>query len=314
MTTPPDKEGKVKSYSYGSPSTTVVLDGRPFIAYATGDEQLFMFDVSDPLRPRLAMRPSAAQKVLRLVPYSIICFAKGGDIMANGDSYGLSFARVPYKGLDARGDPIYDFAHPVKLGLAKDPSPRGMKCINAPSCDRVSGDIYYLAVTELNNKMVPGWAPTARAWARARPRASRSGSRPARAATINPAAVINDGKTAWYFAGKSFGGQIDLFDVDGLRVTTGNWGWPCNYSIGFVDLRYGVQPYLRPDGKIGAYVEDDSIGRFARCRLDGEETVKKVRTDFDWTPTGAAAGGPPDAQRTGGKGLQQSLVIPKVAP
>ena len=314
MTTPPDKEGKVKSYSYGSPSTTVVLDGRPFIAYATGDEQLFMFDVSDPLRPRLAMRPSAAQKVLRLVPYSIICFAKGGDIMANGDSYGLSFARVPYKGLDARGDPIYDFAHPVKLGLAKDPSPRGMKCINAPSCDRVSGDIYYLAVTELNNKMVPGWGADGTGVGKSTPEGKPLWFAASSGGNYQSGAVINDGKTAWYFAGKSFGGQIDLFDVDGLRVTTGNWGWPCNYSIGFVDLRYGVQPYLRPDGKIGAYVEDDSIGRFARCRLDGEETVKKVRTDFDWTPTGAAAGGPPDAQRTGGKGLQQSLVIPKVAP
>ena len=121
------------------------------------DEQLYMFDVSDPLRPRLAMQPSAAQRVLRLVPYSIISFTKGGDIVANGDSYGLSFARIPYKGLDAQGNPIYDFDHPVKLGAAKDPSPRGMKCINAPSCDRVTGDIYYLAVTEFNKKMVPAW-------------------------------------------------------------------------------------------------------------------------------------------------------------
>jgi hypothetical protein len=97
-------------------------------------------------------------------------------------------------------------------------------------------------------------------------------------------------------------------------VTTGNWGWPCNHSIGFVDLRYGVQPYLRPDGKIGAYVEDDAIGRFARCRLDGAETVNKFRTDFDWTAAGAAAGGPSDAHRAGGKGLQQSLLLRKIAP
>ncbi len=251
MTTPPDKDGKVRTYSYGSPSTTVVLDGRPFIAYATGDERLYMFDVSDPLRPRLAMRPSPAQKVLRLVPYSIISFAKGGDIMANGDNYGLSFARIPYKGLDASGNPIYDFAHPVKLGVAKDPSPRGMKCINAPSCDRVTGDIYYLAVTERNNKMVPAWGADGTGVGKSTPEGKPLWFAASSGGNYQSGAAINDGKNAWYFAGKSFGGQIDLFDADGLRVTTGNWGWPCNFTIGFVDIRYGVQPYLRPDGKVG---------------------------------------------------------------
>jgi hypothetical protein len=312
--TGPDRDGKVKAYSYEYPSAAVVLDGRPFIAYATGNEKLFMFDVSDPLRPRLALQPSPAQKVLRLVPYSIISFSKGGDILANGDSYGLSFARIAYKGLDARGDPIYDFAHPLKLGAAKDPSPRGMKCINAPSCDRLTGDIYYLAVTEFNNKMVPAWGADGTGVGKSTPEGKPLWFAASSGGNYQSGAVLNDGKTAWYFAGKSFGGQIDLFDADGLRVTTGNWSWPCNYSIGFVDMRYGVQPYLRPDGKAGAYVEDDAIGRFARCRLDGAETVQKIKTDFDWTPTGAAAGGPPDAHRTGGKGLQQSLVIPKVAP
>ncbi len=314
MTTPPDKDGKVKPYRFGSPSMAVVLDGRPFIAYATGDEKLYMLDVSDPLRPRLAMRPSPEQRVLRLVPYSIISFTKGGDILANGDNYSLAFARIPYKGLDAQGDPIYDFAHPVKVGAAKDLSPRGMKCINAPSCDRTTGDIYYLAVTELNKKMVPAWGAdgtgVGRSTADGRPLwfAASSGG------NYQSGAVVNDGQNAWYFAGKSFGGQINVFDRDGLRVTTGNWGWPCNYSIGFVDMRYGVQPYLRPDGKAGAYVEDDAIGRFARCRLDGGETLKRSAADFQWTGPGAPAGPPPDAHRTGGKGLAQSLVITKVPP
>jgi len=314
MTTPPDKEGKVKTYNYGSPSMSVVLAGRPFIAYATAQEQLYMFDVSDPLRPRLAMRPSPAQRVLRLGPYSIISFTKGGDIIANGDSYGLSFARIPFKGLDAQGDPVYDFANPVKVGVAKDPSPRGMKCINAPSCDRVTGDIYYQAVTELNKKMVPGWGADGTGVGKSTPDGKPLWFAPSSGGNYQSGAVINDGKNAWFLAGKSFGGQIDLFDADGLRVTTGNWSWPCNYSIGFVDLRYGVQPYLRPDGKVGAYVEDDSIGRFGRCRMDGAETVKRLRADFDWVPTGAAAGAPPDAHRTLSKGLQQSLVLPKVAP
>jgi hypothetical protein len=314
MTTPPDKDGKTQAYRYGSPSLAVVLSGRPFVAYATGDEKLYMFDVSDPLRPRLAMRPSPAQKVLRLVPYSIISFAPGGDILANADNYGLAFARIPYKGLDARGDPQYDFAHPVKLGPVQDPSPRGMKCINAPSCDRVTGEIYYLAVTELNKKMVPAWGADGTGVGKSDAAGRPLWFAPSSGGNYQSGAVVNDGRSAWYFAGKSFGGQIDVFDPDGLRVTTGNWSWPCNYSIGFVDMRYGVQPYLRPDGKAGAYVEDDAIGRFGRCRLDGAETVQRSRADFDWTPTGAAAGAPPDAHRTEGKGLEQSLVIAKVPP
>ncbi len=309
--TAPDRDGKVKVYSYEYPSSSVVLDGRPFIAYATAREQLFMFDVSDPLRPRLALRPSAAQRVLRLAPYSIISCTKGGDILANGDNYGLSFARIPYKGLDSRGDPIYDFEHPVKLGVAKDPSPRGMKCINAPSCDRVTGDIYYLAVTELNKKMVPAWGADGTGVGKSTPEGKPLWFAASSGGNYQSGAVIDDGKTAWYFAGKSFGGQIDLFDADGLRVTTGNWSWPCNYSIGFVDMRYGVQPYVRPDGKVGAYVEDDAVGRFARCRLDGAETVKRTRTDFDWTPTGAAAGGPPDAAPHGRQAIATVLADPQ---
>jgi hypothetical protein len=313
MTTPPDKDGKVKPYHYGSPSHAVVLGGRPFIAYATSEEQLYLFDVSDPLRPRLAMRPSPRQKVLRLVPYSIISFTKGGDILANADSYTLAFVRIPFKGLDGDGDPIYDFAHPIRVGPAKDFSPRGMKCINAPSCDRQSGDIYYLAVTESNKKMVPGWGADGTGVGRSTAEGKPLWFAPSSGGNYQSGAVVNDGANAWFFAGKSFGGQIDVFDRDGLRVTTGNWGWPCNYTIGFVDMRYGVQPYLRPDGKPGAYVEDDAIGRFARCRLDGGQTLRHISADFDWS--GSAAAGPaPDAHRAGGKGLARSLVIAKVPP
>jgi hypothetical protein len=71
---------------------------------------LYLFDVSDPLRPRLAMRPSPRQEVLRLVPHSIISFTKSGDILANTDSYTLAFVRIPFKGLDVEDDAIGRFA------------------------------------------------------------------------------------------------------------------------------------------------------------------------------------------------------------
>src|SRR6185503_12188523 len=97
------------------------------------------------------------------------------------------------------------------------------------------------------------------------------------------------------------------------RLTTGNWSWPVNYTIGFVDLRYGVQAYMRPDGKVGAYVEDDSIGRFARARIDGAETVVRKTDAIDWQG-GAAPGSLPASDKTGGKSLAQMGSIPKVAP
>jgi len=85
------------------------------------------------------------------------------------------------------------------------------------------------------------------------------------------------------FAGKDFGGQVDVFNADGLRLTTGNWSWRSNWQMGFVDLRYAVQCYLRHDGKPGAYVEDDNIGRFTRVRLDGADTIRATSRTIRWT-------------------------------
>ena len=121
-----------------------------------------------------------------------------------------------------------------------------------------------------------------------------------------------DAQHNWIFAGKSFGGQIDVFDEDGLRVTTSNWGWPSAYQMGFVDMRYGVHAYLRADGKVGAYVEDDAIGRFTRVRLDGAETVQRKNTPFDWAGNALGVGPAPSVSETVGGALASQLTIPKV--
>lgn len=309
------KSGQNVPFRIGSVSLSAMLGGKPFIAACGQDGWMYLCDVSDPVKPRLAA--AFNDPLLRLAPYSIISFTKGGDILANAGSYGTSFNRIPFKGLDGQGNPQFDFANPVRLGPDKDPvAGRGLKCINAPSADTVTGDIYYLAVTDAFCKMVPGWGADGSGVGRSTPDGKPLWFALSSGGNYQSGAVINDGKNAWYLAGKSFGGQIDLFDADGLRLTTGNWSWPCNYTIGFVDLRYGINPYIRPDGKVGAYVEDDAIGRFGRIRIEGADTVKRFRKTFEWkTPAAApAAGAPlPNAQQVQGKPLEKALEIPRVA-
>jgi len=307
-----DANGAEQPFSYGSPSTRVVLGGRPFIVYHGGGVR--MFDVSDPLKPRLAFEsrhPAVAGGA-----YDTISFTRDGSVIggvAGPDGYTLAFNKVPFKGLDAANNPVFDFEKTTKFGPMKDPSPRGMSCIRALSVDSGKDDIYYGAVTRLYNKMVPAWGADGTGVGKSAASGTPLWFALSSGGNYMSLSAISDGRHTFVLAGKSFGGQIDLFDDDGLRLTTGNWSWPCNYSIGFVDLRYGVNAYLRPDGKVGAYIEDDSIGRFARCRIDGAETIRKTSTALDWQPIGAAAGGPPNATMVRAKGLEKVQVIPKVA-
>jgi hypothetical protein len=307
-------QGKPLPDRLGSPSTSVVLGGRAYVAYY-GEGRLRMIDVTEPLRPRIAL--DATEKVLNAWAYATICFTKGGDLVCGGN-YNLRFQVVPFKGLDPQNNPVYDFAHPRTVGPEKDPQPRDMKCIGALAADRVTGDQYYLAVTSRFNKMVPAWGADGTGVGR-----SAADGRPlwfslSSGGNYMSIGAVSDGRNAWVMAGKSFGGQIDLFDADGLRLTTGNWSWPCSYKIGFVDLRFGVQAYLRPDGRPGAYVEDDAIGRFARARIDGAETLRRTAASFSWSPAGTAAGSaagePPLPGVVRGKGLAKTLVIPRIAP
>lgn len=310
----PGKDGKPESLWLGSPATSVVLDGRPFLVYYQAG-RLRMFDVSNPLRPRAALdRRDRRDRVLNAWAYATLCFTKGGDLVTSGH-YTLEFNVVPYKGLDKQNNPVFDFAAVRTIGYAKDPSARGMKSIAAVSADPRTGDIYYLAVTARRNKMVPGWGADGTGVARTTPAGKPLWFSPSSGGNYMSIDMVDDGQQAWILAGKSFGGQIDLFDEHGLRLGTGNWSWPCHYQIGFVDLRFGVQAYMRPDGKVGAYVEDDAVGRFGRARVDGMQTLKKHEAAIDWKPTRVAAGPAPDAGQVGSaSATQRLLVIPHVPP
>lgn len=306
-------EKNPRSLNPGSPHGAVVLSGKPFLFYFRPDTggRLLLLDVTDPLKPRTALDYDNRHKLLGGWAYSTIAFSKGGDLIAGGH-YGLEFKRIPFKGLDAQGNPTFDFDNPVTLGPKEDPSPRKMKCVGAITADRVTGDLYYLAVTDLYNKMVPGWGADGTGVGRSTPDGTPLWFALSSGGNYMSISAVNDGKNAWIMAAKSFGGQVDLFTADGLRLATGNWAWPTNYGIGFVDLRYGVHAYMRPDGKPGAYVEDDAIGRFARLRVDGADTMERSVIRFTWNNPATQPGPPPLPDRTQGNPVERLLTIPKV--
>lgn len=304
-----------KTIPLGSPSLAVTLGGRPFVVYHVPASHTLMYDVTDPLKPRLAWRYNPPPDVIGTWAYSTICLNAAGDLVVAPGGNVPHFTVVPFKGLDGDGNPVFDMAAARKVGPDKDPDAvRGMSHVGAVASDRKTADFYYLAVTSRYNKMVPGWGADGTGVGKSTADGTPQWFSLTSGGNCSSISAVHDGKQTWVMGGKSFGGQIDLFDADGLRLTTGNWSWPAHYQIGFIDLRYGVQAYVRPDGKVGAYVEDDMIGRFARARVDGADTVRRTRTPFDWqTPAAAAAAEPPLADRVASAGLARGSTVPKVA-
>jgi len=301
-------------YSLRMPSIAVVLGGRPFITYENSGSTIHFVDVSDPVNPRVSV--TLKDKVLPIGPYQTFSFAGNSDMICayygpNGER-GTFFARVPFKGLDENNDPVFDFENVVRLGQVSDPV-SGLMSKDIVSVDPTTDEIYFGAVTTLYNKMVPGWGADATGVGKCTPEGKPVWFSLSSGGNYMAAAAINDGQRTLFLACKSFGGQVDVFDADGLRLGTGNWSFPNHYIIGFVDVRYGLSAYMRPDGKIGAYVEDDAIGRLSRLRIDGAETIERKASAFAWKPTGAAAGEAPLASEVRGKGLEKMQAIPKVA-
>lgn len=295
----------------GSPGQSVVLGGRAYIAYfnSGGTGRITLYDVTDPLRPRLALENAGK---FNGWAYSTVCFTKDGDIVSSGN-YTLLFTLTKFKGLDDQNNPVFDFAHPVTIGVRDDPEKtRGMKSIEALASDRTTGDIYYLAVAAKFNKMVPGWGADGTGVGKTAPDGTPKWFALSSGGNYMSISSARDAKQEWILAGKSFGGQLDVFDEDGLRVTTGNWGWASNYQMGFVDMRYGVHAYLRADGKVGVYIEDDAIGRFTRARMDGAETMQKKTTAFTWAGSELGVSPAPVTNQTEGGKLARTQVIPRV--
>ena len=124
----------------------------------------------------------------------------------------------------------------VNIGMDVDPvAARGMKPIEALTSDRTTGDMYYLAVSADHNKMVPAWGADGTGVGKTAPDGAPKWFALSSGGNYMSISSARDAKQSWILAGKSFGGQIDVFDEDGLRMTTGNWGWQCAYMMGFVD-------------------------------------------------------------------------------
>ncbi len=310
-----DSKGIVKPASFGSPSTSAILGGRPFVVYVPGDGSARLVDVSEPLKPRPAV---VVRHGLLGAAYSTLSFARDGSMITSRSQdlkdNSPSVNRIAFKGLDAENNPIFDFAHATVIGpVAGEHAASGVEGKGSVSVDRNNDDIYLGCVTANYNKMVPAWGADHTGVGKMTADGKVRWFSLSSGGNYMSISAVNDGKQTFAMAAKSFGGQIDLFDSDGLRLATGNWNWPSAWNMGFVDMRYGVNAYLRADGKVGAYVEDDSIGRFTRVRVDGVETIQKSATPLEWKGAGAGAGGLPSSQVVAAKGLEKVQIIPKVA-
>lgn len=296
---------------WGMGNISVVLGGRPYVGYRNEGTVAVLADVTDPLKPRTALDLVAmsADESFRNNRFSPATFGKGGEALASAG--GCQITAWAFKGLDPAGNPTWDYAKATTYGPKTDPSSRGMTAKRDLTAECATGDAYYLAVTPRYNKMVPAWGADGTGVGKT----SRDGKAPwfslSSGGNYQCVTSVRDGNGCWVLACKSFGGQIDVFDTDGLRLTTGNWGWLSNFQSGFVDGINGISSYLRRDGKPGIYVEDDLIGRFLRARLDGGETLVKRTERFDWSQTVSPA--PPASPDRAGEEIRRSQSIPRVA-
>ena len=302
-------------------SSAILLGGRPYLM-AGGQRKLppdekgnarrqsgyFLLDVTKPLEPRVTgFAPLGAA-------YRDVRFAKNGDIVVGiGGPEELKFAVYPFGGFETDGKPIYDFTKPVTRDCGKDTSSTGLRTQFGLAVDPQTNDYYIMALSAQHKKTVPAWGASGSGLAKLDAAGKLKWFSLTSGGNFTGTAMLRDKNEAWAFIAKDFGGQVDVFNSDGLRLATLNWGWPGNWTCGFVDMRDGLTAYRRPDGKPGVYVEDDSIGRLMRGRLDGAETRKKMAAGFTWA-AGATAGPAPLPNVTGGPGLQNPLSLPKVAP
>jgi len=310
------RDGKDATMNYGMPIGAVLLQGTPYVVYMPQSDptvgvsaSAYFFDVSDPARPRL-------RKEIPQLPqwgwWQNVTFARNGDLYLPVGATKVRIMR--YLGPDATGAPQYEAPTAGKvIGLEKDPdTTRGMEHKQAPALDNHTGDVFELAVTKYNNKMIAGWGANTTGLGKYRADGTPLWFMPSSGSTYVALDAADDGKHTWLLACKAFGAQVDCFDTDGLRLATSNWNWPNAYMCGFVDIRYGIRAFLDPAGVVKAYLEDDSIGRVNRIRLEGADTVRRVASPLVWRTPPADAGPIPDAQRCATTSVRRTLTIPRV--
>ncbi|MBL9135112.1 MAG: right-handed parallel beta-helix repeat-containing protein [Verrucomicrobiales bacterium] len=291
-------------------SQAFVLEGRPFVAFGKEGAIQILWDVSDPENPRLAAEltrerfPAMQQKGIRplcITPENGLAGANGCQIRV-----------APFKGWDSQNRPQWDFAATASRGQKSWPDRPGFTLKRGLTCDPKSGDFYSLAVTDRLKQMVPMWGADGTGVGKVDSEGNVRWFVPSSGNHYQSISSVHDGRHFWIMACKSFGGQIDLFNEDGLLLATGNWGWLVNHQVGFVDIISGCQAFRRTDGKPAAYVEDDLIGRFTRVRVDGSESLQRGTKAIAWLPR------PPEEEppsvHLAGPTVDRSILIPRIEP
>lgn len=313
--------------------TTGTIDGKLYLmvnandSYQPTEEELkagtyiprrqAFLDITDPLNPRYAgafrNTHGFSYTDLRIDKDGNLCYPVAGQ---------MKIAVHPFLGRDAEGYLRYtslgvygktDVPLQYRGVAEKDAKPREMFHKGGLAIDQRTNDAYLLACTPLHNKMVPAWGASGtgvgKMSADGRPLWFTMSS----GGNYSGLAVINDGKEAWVMAGKDTnGGAIDLYSSDGLRLSTGTCSWGADWLNGMVDIREGLQAYIRPDGKPGATVEDDNIGRFIRYRIDGANTLKRTISPLVWAGQETPAGVNPIPHEVAGNAMRNLMKIPRV--
>ena len=145
----------------GTADARLAIRGRHFVLAHNDDGQqkvslpkrvgYCLIDVAEPLKPRLV-----GKLPIPPMPYTDVRFTREGHLIIPVSGK-LQFKLIPCQGLDARGNPAFDFDHPRIVGPEKDPTPRGLGHKGGIAVDPTTDDIYYLAVTAQHKKMVPFW-------------------------------------------------------------------------------------------------------------------------------------------------------------
>ena len=284
---------------------------------ATWPRRFVFLDITDPFTPRFA----GAMRHMHGMVYNDLRFDKDGNL-CNLNYEKLTITVNPLQRRDEQGMLHYsnigvygkpDVPITVRGAVEKDPLLRGMFHKGGLTFDLRNNDAFIMACTTLHNKMVPAWGASATGVGKISVDGMPRWFSLSSGGNYTSISSVFDGKEQWILAGKDFGGQLDLFSSDGLRLATGNWAWGSNWTSGFVDIREGVQAYMRPDGKPGAHVEDDNIGRFVRARVDGTETLRRTVSALKWTGPGAAEGVYPIPHEVAGTVLRNLANVPRVA-
>jgi hypothetical protein len=311
--------------------TTGVVAGTPYLLVYCNDSYVptdaekkdyiasryAFLDITDPLAPKFA----GTFRTTHPLVYNDLRFDKDGNLCyPTGNKLALTVH--PFLGKDANGYLRYTALGGygktdvplVQRGPGADATPRAMFHKGGMTIDTRTNDAYLLACTPLHNKMVPAWGASGTGVGKL----SADGTVPwfteSSGGNYTSISCVRDAKHLWVMAGKDTnGGAIDLYTADGLRVASGNAAWGANWTNGMVDIREGLQAYLRPDGTPGANVEDDNVGRFIRYRVEGTETLKTAILPLNWAGGGAPAGTAPTAHEVAGNAMRNMVRVPKVA-